>query len=130
MAHRHPRGRRRTAGACLTQPTRGGRAVPVRTCLGCRQKLLQGSLVRLRVEAGKVVIDHRGFRGPGRGAYLCANMECLEAAIKRRALRRALGLDFAAADQTALARTLAGMISSPPTQSSVASMAGLAEEER
>jgi hypothetical protein len=36
-----------------------------------------------------VVVDERG-KLPGRGAYLCANRECLEKARKTRALTRAL----------------------------------------
>ena len=38
---------------------------------------------------GVVVVDERG-KLPGRGAYLCANRECLEKARKNRALSRAL----------------------------------------
>ena len=37
------------------------------------------------------VEDRRG-REPGRGAYLCRRLDCVEVALKRRALQRALKL--------------------------------------
>jgi predicted RNA-binding protein YlxR (DUF448 family) len=47
-------------------------------------------LIRVvRSPGGAVVIDERG-KLPGRGAYLCAQRECLEKARKTRALARAL----------------------------------------
>ncbi|HUY53783.1 MAG TPA: YlxR family protein [Candidatus Nanopelagicaceae bacterium] len=103
--------------------------MPLRTCLGCRRRLPQTDLVRLRVSAGAVVIDPAGFRGPGRGAYICAKMDCWQAVVRRRALRHGLGPALAAADQTALAGTLAGMISNPPPGPG-APVNGLAQEER
>ena len=103
--------------------------MPLRTCLGCRRRLPQGDLVRLRVSAGRVVIDPVGFRGPGRGAYICAKMDCWQAVLKRRSLRHSLGPDLAAADQTALTGTLAGMISNPPPGPGVA-VRGITQEER
>ncbi|MCW5882388.1 MAG: YlxR family protein [Anaerolineae bacterium] len=58
--------------------------VPQRTCVGCRQS--QGKRVMVRVvrtpEAG-VVIDPTGKRA-GRGAYICADPPCWEAALKGR----------------------------------------------
>jgi predicted RNA-binding protein YlxR (DUF448 family) len=48
----------------------------------------QNELVRLAAHEGHVVPDP-GRRYPGRGAYVC-NRTCLEQAIKRRAVARAL----------------------------------------
>jgi uncharacterized protein len=62
-------------------------AAPERTCLGCRQRRPQGELVRLTAAGGSVAPAWPG--APGRGAYLCAAEECLEAAQKRRAFARA-----------------------------------------
>ena len=43
----------------------------------------------VRTPAGEVVLDASG-RAPGRGAYVCRTTECLDKAIKKGALSRAL----------------------------------------
>ncbi|HKW70185.1 MAG TPA: YlxR family protein [Candidatus Dormibacteraeota bacterium] len=64
---------------------------PVRTCVACRQEAGKRELVRLvRRPNGAVELDMTG-KSPGRGAYLHAAPECLEAAQKRRLIERALG---------------------------------------
>jgi predicted RNA-binding protein YlxR (DUF448 family) len=60
---------------------------PERTCIGCRRKRGQAELVRLTNEAGRVMVALPG--APGRSAYLCPELACLEAADKRRAFARA-----------------------------------------
>ena len=62
-------------------------SVPERTCIGCRRKRSQAELVRLTNEAGRVTVALPG--APGRSAYLCPELTCLEAADKRRAFARA-----------------------------------------
>lgn len=68
-------------------------STPIRRCLACRRPLPKPELARVTVADGAVVIDP-GARRPGRGAYLCARPECLDAALRRggaavaRALRR------------------------------------------
>ncbi|MBX6371885.1 MAG: YlxR family protein [Acidothermus sp.] len=70
-------------------------AVPLRTCVGCRQRAAKPDLLRLVVvadgegHAPRVVPDPRG-RLPGRGAYLHRDLGCFEQALRRRALPRAL----------------------------------------
>ncbi|ABK53288.1 protein of unknown function DUF448 [Acidothermus cellulolyticus 11B] len=69
--------------------------VPIRTCIGCRQRAAKTDLLRLVVRAdddgrsARVVPDPRG-RMPGRGAYLHPDPACLEQALRRRSLPRAL----------------------------------------
>lgn len=64
--------------------------VPQRTCVACRQTDAKRGLVRLvRTPEGRVEVDPTGKRN-GRGAYLCHNPVCWEAAIKRHSLERAL----------------------------------------
>jgi uncharacterized protein len=64
---------------------------PVRTCVACRQEGAKADLIRLvRRPDGEIELDRTG-RMPGRGAYLHAATECVEAGRKRRALERALG---------------------------------------
>jgi uncharacterized protein len=69
----------------------GRRGGPVRTCVACREEAGKAELVRIvRRPDGSVELDRSG-RQAGRGAYLHASHECLEAARKRRSLDRALG---------------------------------------
>ena len=59
-----------------------GRMSPERTCIGCKAKRGQGELLRLACAAsGQVAFDHSG-RAPGRGAYVCCDVQCLRKALK------------------------------------------------
>jgi predicted RNA-binding protein YlxR (DUF448 family) len=62
---------------------------PVRSCVGCRRRAGKSELLRLTVVDGRVVVD-RMQRRPGRGAYLHRSKDCLETAVGKRALPRAL----------------------------------------
>ncbi|MFH1530364.1 MAG: YlxR family protein [Pseudomonadota bacterium] len=64
------------------------RHVPVRTCIGCRQKGPKATLLRIVVSDGVPVVDERK-RLPGRGAYLCRRERCFLRADKRGGLPRA-----------------------------------------
>lgn len=69
----------------------GARVSPERTCVGCRRTAAQTDLVRLVLDplSRAVVVDaDRG--APGRGAYLHPDAACVAAALRRRALPRAL----------------------------------------
>ncbi|WP_308701014.1 MULTISPECIES: YlxR family protein [Isoptericola] len=74
-------------------PTAG----PVRTCVGCRARDLRSDLLRLVIAASddasrtdvRVVVDVRGSL-PGRGAWIHPDLACLEGAVRRRAVPRAL----------------------------------------
>ena len=63
---------------------------PIRTCVGCRQEAGKGTLIRLVRKPGGGALVDAGGRAAGRGAYLHARVECVEAARKRRTLDRAL----------------------------------------
>lgn len=65
------------------------RHVPVRTCVGCRQRVLNGELLRVVAVAGRLVVDERR-RLPGRGAWLHPTPGCLAKAERKRAFPRAL----------------------------------------
>lgn len=66
------------------------RQAPERTCIGCRAARAKSDLTRIVLEEnGDVCVDPTGKR-PGRGAYLCPRAECVERALQRRALERAL----------------------------------------
>ncbi|MFO7153386.1 MAG: YlxR family protein [Caldicoprobacter oshimai] len=64
--------------------------IPMRMCVGCRESKPKQELIRVvRSPEGEIHIDLKG-KAPGRGAYLCYNIECLEKAIKHKSLERAL----------------------------------------
>ena len=66
-------------------------SVPVRTCVGCRERAPVTDLLRVVLRAGALVPDPRR-RLPGRGASLHPTPECLHAAERRRTFPRALRL--------------------------------------
>ena len=69
----------------------GAKKVPVRQCLGCREHKPKRELIRIvRSPEGQVSLDRSGKMN-GRGAYLCHDPECLQRAVKTRALERAFG---------------------------------------
>lgn len=64
--------------------------VPMRQCVGCGEMKAKKELVRvIKTPEGEVVLDTTG-RKNGRGAYLCSNVECLDASVKRKGLERSL----------------------------------------
>ncbi len=63
--------------------------IPMRMCVGCREMRPKRELVRIVCsKEGAVALDTTG-KAPGRGAYVCPRRECLERAVKSRALERA-----------------------------------------
>lgn len=79
--------------------TTSGRGTGIRTCAGCRAKAHRSDLVRLVaisavdsiVEPIVVVVDVDKAL-PGRGVWLHQQLDCLDQAIARRAIGRALRL--------------------------------------
>ena len=64
--------------------------IPQRQCVGCREMKDKKSLLRVvKSPEGEVSLDFGG-RAPGRGAYVCRDMECLKKA--RKFFRRVLCL--------------------------------------
>lgn len=62
--------------------------IPQRTCIGCNEKKDKKDLVRIvKNKDNEIHIDKTG-KMPGRGAYLCDNIECLNQAIKTKRLER------------------------------------------
>ena len=63
--------------------------VPLRRCTGCGEMKPKKELVRVvRSPQGEVSLDLSG-RAPGRGAYVCRNVECLKKARKAHRFERA-----------------------------------------
>ena len=64
------------------------RKVPLRMCAGCGQMKPKKELVRVvKSPEGEISIDLSG-RKPGRGAYICRDINCLKAARKARRLEK------------------------------------------
>lgn len=78
------------------------RPVPQRTCIGCRQVGGKRQLVRIvRTPEQRVVVDPTG-KANGRGAYLHANRQCWEKALKGGTMNHALKITPARDDIEAL----------------------------
>jgi predicted RNA-binding protein YlxR (DUF448 family) len=68
--------------------------VPMRQCSGCRERKPKKELIRVvRDPDGNISLDFKGKKS-GRGAYVCPNRECLEKAIRSRALERSLNVSI------------------------------------
>jgi len=68
--------------------------IPMRTCIGCQCKRPKKEMIRIiRTPDGEIEIDKTGKKS-GRGAYLCDNIECLDAALKKNNLKKSLKQDI------------------------------------
>ena len=66
------------------------RKIPMRICVGCREKKPKRELVRIvRTPEGKVCLDPGG-KMSGRGAYICKEEQCFLKALKGKRLERNL----------------------------------------
>lgn len=62
----------------------------MRQCVGCAEMKSKKDLLRvIKTPEEEIVLDATG-RKNGRGAYICASMECLKNAQKRKGLERSL----------------------------------------
>ena len=67
--------------------------IPMRQCMGCRERKPKKELVRVvRSPEGSVSMDLKG-KAPGRGMYICHNPDCLKKAIRSRAISRSLEVE-------------------------------------
>ena len=64
------------------------RKIPLRKCTGCQEMKNKKDLIRVvKNDAGEFSLDFTGKK-PGRGAYICPTLECLEKARKSKGLER------------------------------------------
>lgn len=67
---------------------------PLRTCCGCHRIKAAAELQRITLQpSGVLQLDGR-HKAAGRGAYLCPNAQCLQSALRHKALQRAFGVDL------------------------------------
>ncbi len=66
--------------------------IPQRTCIVCRTQKNKNELLRIVKNKENIIkVDEKG-KEPGRGAYICLNMECFEKAKKTKKLEKALDI--------------------------------------
>lgn len=66
------------------------RKIPLRICVGCREKRPKKELMRLvRTPEGEIRLDPGG-KMSGRGAYICKDTSCLTKALKGKRLEKNL----------------------------------------
>ena len=63
---------------------------PQRTCIACRQTNEKKALIRLVCTGNGIVEVDISGKKPGRGAYVCSDRACWEAALKKNRLEYAL----------------------------------------
>lgn len=80
--------------------------IPMRQCLGCREKKPKRELVRVvRSPEGEISLDFKG-KAPGRGAYVCPEAACLKKAMKSKALERSFDCQIPAEIYEKLVQTM------------------------
>lgn len=67
--------------------------VPMRMCTGCNTMKNKKDLIRLvKIKGsdnnGNIILVDKTFKQPGRGAYLCKNIDCLKSVRKSKRLER------------------------------------------
>lgn len=64
--------------------------IPQRMCTGCMTMKTKKELIRVvKSKEGEVSIDLTGKK-PGRGAYICKSIDCLEKSVKSKRIERNL----------------------------------------
>ena len=67
--------------------------IPMRQCVGCGEMKAKKELIRVIKTEEEVLLDTTG-RKNGRGAYICADKECLKKAIKSKGLERSFKMSI------------------------------------
>lgn len=63
------------------------RHLPVRMCVGCRERAAQRDLVRMQLTAeGVVIVEHRDQFRAGRSIYFCPKLGCFDKALRQGGL--------------------------------------------
>ena len=64
--------------------------IPQRTCIVCRTQKNKNELLRIVKNKENIIKVDESGKEPGRGAYICYNMDCFERAKKSKKLERTL----------------------------------------
>lgn len=66
------------------------RKIPMRRCIGCMEHFPKKDLCRIvKTKENEIFFDSTGKKN-GRGTYICKSIDCLNKAIKSKALSRTL----------------------------------------
>ena len=71
--------------------------IPMRRCIGCMTSYPKNTLIRIAYDGDRLTVDTAG-KAKGRGVYLCRNENCINTAIKRKALNRGFKTNFTEAE--------------------------------
>ncbi len=94
--------------------------VPLRTCIVCHRQRAKRDLIRVvRTPEGTIEIDRKGKRS-GRGAYLCFDPACWEAALEQGKLGRALKWQIDKEQMAALRGELTALLAASSVPSPLA----------
>lgn len=67
--------------------------IPQRSCIVCRTKKDKSELIRIvKNKENEIIIDESGKK-PGKGAYICDSIDCIEKEIKCKILKKVLEID-------------------------------------
>ncbi|HEU5375086.1 MAG TPA: YlxR family protein [Ktedonobacteraceae bacterium] len=95
---------------------------PIRTCIACRESKPKRELLRVvRTPDGHVLLDATGKKA-GRGAYLCAKLNCWELALKRKRLEQTFEIAVSPEDLEALNAFVATLPADEPVSARPADM--------
>lgn len=66
--------------------------IPLRTCMACNEMKSKKELIRLvktknSDDSYDIIVD-KTFKSPGRGSYLCKNLDCLKKVRKSKRFNR------------------------------------------
>ncbi len=96
---------------------------PQRSCVACRSINNKDQLIRYVIDpGGRVLVDYRQ-KLPGRGAYTCFSLQCIAAAVKRKAFQRSFSGLAHPVDESSLVLDLSGMI-----EQKIVSLLGMARK--
>ena len=68
------------------------KSIPQRTCIICRTQKNKNELLRIVKNKENIIKVDVSGKEPGRGAYICYSMDCLEKAKKSKKLDKILGV--------------------------------------
>lgn len=84
--------------------------VPLRSCVACHERRAKRDLIRIvRTPEGAIEVDSWGKRA-GRGAYVCRDPSCWQAALEPRRLSRALKCSVSEQDVATLKALIASSL--------------------
>ncbi|NOY53840.1 MAG: DUF448 domain-containing protein [Deltaproteobacteria bacterium] len=84
--------------------------MPHRTCIGCREAFEKTALIRIvQSPDGRLVPDLKA-KLPGRGVYLCSRPSCLQKAVRKNLLSRALRSPVPASELAGLEEKICGVL--------------------